>query len=631
MFQRRNRSGIFAVLAFVAVLHLASAAWGQIEERGQFEVTGNVGAGYSSTSTNAVSESGPAVMGNADVAGYYRDPRILYYNVDPFYGAGSSYASQSEVGNRGKGLGASAVALSSSAYPFMVDYSLLSQDAPAVGSSTGNVLASQSTSFFTQNLGVNGGLFLRHLPSFSYGYSTGETRTDYSQVGNSDQKQSYWSCGTTYGVFGWQLDAAFARTQSNGTQVNLEQLTGGVTHEHAYSEDLHADASRFLPQSSSVNFTVGRRIWDDTTTTLLQNNSYDYARFSLGSHPVPWLTMRAQGDYNTNATAATIQQLLGGSSSGTVTATVLPVTAANAANGSLMGLAELPYGFTVSQGLTVGSFSTGAGELTGDTLVADTTLDYVRKLPRRGALSAGYSYGYGQTSVESETVTTTDNGFRAGLSYIFPYGILVNGEGHFDTRSELTDAQSSAVASPEHTYGFTLNVSRQITPRLKLSGDAEVNHNTTAYPIHFVNDTKSFGVLAEGQAWRLSTRLLIQSGLSVQVGSGVVYLNEQSLTETPLDTVLSNTSNNQFTVLGTYRPGKKRLSVDGSWTRFSYSSGGAQVEASQMINLFVSYRLRRLRVQAGYFSSKSQLTIANTPGFDQRQYYIGVVRRFRLF
>jgi hypothetical protein len=207
----------------------------------------------------------------------------------------------------------------------------------------------------------------------------------------------------------------------------------------------------------------------------------------------------------------------------------------------------------------------------------------------------------------------------------------VNGEGHFDTRSELTDAQSSTVASPENTYGFTLNVSRQMTPRLKLSGDLEVNHNSTAYPIHFVNDTQSFGVLAEGQAWRLSTRFLIQSGLSVQVGSGVVYLNEQSLTETPLNTVLSNTSNTQVTVLGTYRPGKKRLSVDGSWTRFSYSSLGAQVEASQMINLFVSYHLRRLRVQAGYFTSKSQLTIANTPGFDQKQYYIEVVRRFRLF
>jgi len=36
-------------------------------------------------------------------------------------------------------------------------------------------------------------------------------------------------------------------------------------------------------------------------------------------------------------------------------------------------------------------------------------------------------------------------------------------------------------------------------------------------------------------------------------------------------------------------------------------------------------------VQAGYFSSKSQLTIANTPGFNQRQYYVEVVRRFRLF
>jgi hypothetical protein len=96
--------------------------------------------------------------------------------------------------------------------------------------------------------------------------------------------------------------------------------------------------------------------------------------------------------------------------------------------------------------------------------------------------------------------------------------------------------------------------------------------------------------------------------------------------------VLSINSSLQTAFSGSYRPGRKRLGVTGTWTRFGYDKTGLRVTDATLLNATVSYRLRRLVLQAGYSSSNSRAYLSSaSSAFRRREIYFEVIRRFSLF
>jgi hypothetical protein len=164
---------------------------------------------------------------------------------------------------------------------------------------------------------------------------------------------------------------------------------------------------------------------------------------------------------------------------------------------------------------------------------------------------------------------------------------------------------------------------------IKAAVDFDYNSGVTDYPLYYQSRTKGLGIRVDSPSWQVSVHRGYQDGLALQVGNGLVYVNGQ---QTPLNSVLSMSSNAQTTVMGSYQPGRKRLGIFGTWTTYSYSNRGIHVTDASLYNLVATYRLRLLQLKAGYYQSNAQAyTLQNSSPFQRRQVYIEVIRHFSIF
>lgn len=134
------RSGsILLRISWALMLTLLPAAWAQQVEQAPLSLTGDLGAGYSSEQYQNLSASSGIVSGDADLTGYWRDPRILFFEFTPFGSSGNSVASGIDLANRGNGFTGTATVLGGSFFPVQITYSRLWQQFPGTGS-TSNLL-----------------------------------------------------------------------------------------------------------------------------------------------------------------------------------------------------------------------------------------------------------------------------------------------------------------------------------------------------------------------------------------------------------------------------------------------------------------------------------------------------------
>jgi len=619
-------------IACAVLLTLAPATWAQQEVMAPLNLNGELGAGYSGLQDGGYN-SGPAFHVDADLNGYWRDPRILLFDVSPYGGTGIAWANGSDVSSSGNGFSSSTTLLGGSPFPLSITYSRVWQNFPGV-SSASNVVGGFSTAYSSQDLGVDLGVYLPKFPPVALHYGSGGSSTDLSEgLGNTNESHHTFSATTYYSLLGWRLDTAYSRYWTKASVADLLNLSGPELPESSRSSDLHGRADRSLPLKSTLSLDVGRRSWQDSLIGLQSDNSYDYARAVVGSHPFSQLGLNMNAGYISNATAEEIQQLLGVNG-----ANLAPSPIQNAlTTGRELDYGggaqyQLPKGFSVNGDATGYSFNGSLG-LSGDSVMWDAALNYVYRFRRSGSFNASYAYQHTDTEAGTFTGLTTGRTLRVGFSNMFSGQLQFGANMHFDQRDiESTSVGLGQVDSPEHGWGFTVSAARPLNPIWRLSGDFEINRSMTSFPLQVESNSEGFGLRAESTAFQLSMRRMYQEGLSVQVGNGLIFVGDpQGALLTPLGAALSNTSNVQTILMGTYRPGRKRFSVSGSWSHFGYDNGGRPATDATMIYGLVSYRLRRLRLQAGYASSNSQLYGQNTSNFGRREFYFEMIRNFRIF
>jgi hypothetical protein len=188
-----------------------------------------------------------------------------------------------------------------------------------------------------------------------------------------------------------------------------------------------------------------------------------------------------------------------------------------------------------------------------------------------------------------------------------------------------------SVESPSHGYGVIFNAGRPLATSWRISGDFTLDHRLTEFPLNVTVTSKSFGVRADSSAWELMLRRAYHSGLALQVGNGLVFpSNPEAALQTPLATIMSQSSTVQTMFIGAFRPGRKRLSIAASLTRFGYDIAGVHVTDATLFNAALYYRLRLLTLQTGYRFSDSYLYTRDL-GYHRREVYFAVVRHFRIF
>jgi len=612
---------------------LVSAASGQQQEMAPFSLEGDLGIGYSSLKSGAFHSSSPAVNVNADMNGYWRDPRILLFDFAPIASYGNALASGTDVRNTGDGFTGSTTVLGGSSYPLTVSYSRLWQQFPTY-SSTGNVLSSLSTSVDTNDLSVEWDIHRGKMPPLSLRYGTGGSDTDYSgSLGTSNLTRTLYSASTYYTLRGWYLSGLYSENTVRSSRVNLTDVEGPTQLEINHTEDLHASIqSAKLPLQSTLNMTGGKEKWDDNLSGLQSNNTYYFGRAYTSSHPFRALTLNANAGYDSNAAADEIQQLLGisGTPPSPGQSTFSSGHSTQFGGGAQLALL---HGFSVEGDGTVYSLGSSTQGQNWDTHQWDAVLEYAHKLHRKGAVSASYGYQQSQTDNDAFFYRVRDRILRASFSNTLTHQIQVSATMHYDQRLiENGNNSSASIQSPGDEYGFSVSVGHRLIDVWRLSGDFQLFHSNTQYPVHVETDNKSLNIHLDSPTLRLSVRRTYQSGLAMQVGSGLVFVNNsQNALLTPLSTALSMNSTVQTAIIGSYEPGKKRLSVNGYWTRFGYINQGSQVSNATMFNGVISYRLRLLHLQAGYVLSNSQLVAQGESGLRRQEIYFEVIRHFRWF
>jgi hypothetical protein len=626
----------YKAIAYVAVvaalLGLAPLIWAQAqEEQAPLSLTGNLGLGYGTDQSSGLSRSSPVADADFDLGGYWHDPRILLFHVDPFVSYGNSWASGLDLSNRGKGVNATTTFLGGSPFPLTVSYSRQWQDIPGF-SSTGNVLASLSTSYSYDNLSVDTGVYLAKLPPITIHWGRGGSDTDYAGVsGTARNSFNAFSASTYYSVARWYLSGSYNINHSEFERPDLSSSTGQIEPETSDSRDLHAEAQRRWLWGDFLFF-GGSRKWNDSAAQLQDDSTYNYAHAIGSLHPFSRLNVSFNAGYDGNQVASAIQQLLGVGGTSPGQGPVSPITLSALNSGTLTLGSSAQYlvakGLSFTGDTTIGEYS-GSKGVSGNSLLWDTGLNYVLDVGHLKRLTASYGYQHAENNGSTVNGNSDTISLRAGYSSPLPQKVLFSGNVHLDQRQLESVTASAHTFSPGHDYGFTVSAARPVRGLIKMAVDFDYNSGVTDSPLYFESKTKGLGIRVESPSWQVFVHRGYQDGLGLQVGNGVVFVNGQ---QTPLNSVLSMNSNAQTSVIGSYQPGRKRLGISATWTSFSYYNRGSHVTDASLYNFVATYRLRLLQLKAGFYQSTAQaFTLQNSSPFQRRQMYIEVIRHFSIF
>src|SRR5208282_592898 len=155
------------------------------------------------------------------------------------------------------------------------------------------------------------------------------------------------------------------------------------------------------------------------------------------------------------------------------------------------------------------------------------------------------------------------------------------------SKGTVTD---DGVPYPYHDYGGLATLTRSFSMD-EIAANQPFIYNQSR------SEAASLGVACRGL--NLSGGYQYASGLALQVGTSLIYVTNPGVVSPLLGTpVLSSTSGTNLT--GSYRSRLNRLMVLGYWYRFNYTAEHAPTTDYSLLNLHASYKLRRLRLIAGY-------------------------------
>jgi len=631
---------------------MGETAWAQSEQ--PLNLTGRILFGYASLSQPPYNESGPSATMEGDFSGYWRDPRILEFDVKPVVTLGQAVPG-TESGNALTGGSATALILQGSSFPLTLSYS-------RTGSSLGegyrssatnpsqDVLSGAESKTTTTVFDAHQMLRFNGWPTVSLDYRD----TDYNSAlpeglgGEDDHTLHDFTAHINYKEGGWLFAGRYQRSQYTTTAPDI--LTGTVQNDNGTTSDLGFTVSRMLPLHST--FAVSA---DDTKSNFSidgseTNLSARTANVTLSGQPVDRLSSTLQMQYTSNLQASEVQQALAGAGvPGTSTspaAATTPLTYLAAPYHVLSfnwGAAyRLGHGFTLNGNVGDSYSSPGSGTSTQ----WGAGLAYNRKW-RSGWFSTSYSHSHYSTSVEvlNETSATgTSNTSQGPDTYsVFSQDLSLE-TGAVDLTQSLprqfrlaTSAHVSegtlheeGLPYPYHDYGGLVSLTHPVG-QWTLTGSfslEEIAANEPSIYNQSRSESASFGAAIRGLS--LSGGYQYGSGLALQVGSSLLFVsNPQAVSPVLGIPVLSSTSGTNLN--GSYRSRRGRLIVNGYWYRFNYTTDHLPTTSYDLFNLRASYKLRRLRLIAGFMKQSQVLGLGQSNIYNTNLKYFQIERVFRLY
>ena len=633
---------------------MGGRAWAQEPEQPPLSLTGRILFGYGDLSEGASSESGPSATLETTLSGYWRDPRILQFQVKPMVTLGDTVPG-TEMGNALTGISAVGIILQGSSFPLTLSYSRsgssFGEDYRSSVTNPGqDVLSGAETKVTSSVFAANWLLRFKNFPTVNLNYTDTDFSADLPQAfgGGEGHDVRDFSAHINYNVWGWQLGGRYLHSQVTTTAPDI--LTSGVQTDNGTTSDLGFDASRLLPLHSTLAVNADQTESEFNFDGSETNFTARSANASLTSQPVQRLTTSLQALYTSNLQASEVQQALAGAGvpgiggSPAPASTVSPTyLAAPYTNLSLSGGVGYQLGHGFSLNGAVGESHTSPDS--GTSTLWSAGLGYSHKW-RSGWLSTSYSHSDTSTQVEVVSENATAGAGNTTQSTA-PYSLLfqdtdvdtgtVNLSQYLPDRFQLaTSAQVSkgtikddGIPYPYHDYGGLASLTRPVG-QWTLTGSFLLDEMAANQPLIY-NQSRTEGA-SLGIAYRglnLSAGYQYGSGLALQMGTGLIFVNSPQIINPVLGAAVPS-STSGTTLTGSYRSRKGRLVLQGYWYHFNYTTDHLPGTEFSLINLHGSYKLRRLRLIAGYMKQTQMLGVSPS-GYETRLMYFQVERVFRLY
>jgi hypothetical protein len=464
---------------------------------------GSLAVGYFASSGNVVqSTHSLSVGGEADLRGDYLDPRVINFNISPYYNQSRANSSIRSIFDA-SGVNASTQIFSGSRYPGSISFG---RDWNHEGSFGLPGSVAYKTRGSDQYFNANWSLFQPSFPSLSVSYGLGSSNYEVlgaDTAGNSDSR--VFSLHSGYQLLGFNLMGGysdFKLTQQLPEITSGSEALVGSTDQN----QVQLGISRRFGQRVSLITNLSRNHFTVDFSGAPVQQTYDNAAASLNISPAKGLTVAIGGAYTDNLAGSLLQPAVGDGG------VILPTFGASSHSVDLSAAAT----YTPFHDLSFqGTIDHRAQAFAGLSVTSD---DYT------GGVSYGHSLWGGTASMYASVIRYTANvyseaatGGTGNLSYTRRVGAW---SGNASIRYSR-NAQTALATYTQSGYGYGLNAGRRLG-----SWIWTVSANGSDNRIDSVSNSSSF---AQGYSTGLSAGKLSfngnysrSSGNSIQSITGLI-------------------------------------------------------------------------------------------------------------
>ncbi len=600
-------------------LALAWPAWAQLQVGSEtsMNLNGNISFGYTGDFSNLTgSDHSLNPSGNADLSGYYYNPKFLSFDVMPFYDE-SRTNSNFQSTFRSSGVNATTAIFSGSNFPGSISFNKTFNGSGEFGVPGQANLTTQGDS---QNLAVGWGLHLPDYPTVSLQFLDGDSNTSLfgtNQQANLDSKTLGLRATDT--LEGFILNAGYQYNQTHA--LTPEIIVGEAPVEsNSSGNTFDVGAAHMLPLHGSSSVTFSR---SDISAVESGSSNYtgtiDTVNGSAAMRPRENLEVGVNSQYTNNLTGMLYQSYV-------VSGVVIPAASLNYATNSLdvnthanylVSRLHLTFGFNSDhRDQTV----LGAS-LSADTL--DEMVTYGNDL-LGGFLNA--TAGITQT-FENQTRGSTSQGQFETVSYqrsVRSWNVTGSGSYTRNTQTVLIGYTSSG-------YGFSAGLGRKVSAYSYWSVnavDTKTNYNNIP---NSGSSAQSYSTAFSVRRFSLSGSYAKSDGISILTPTGLVPVTTPTPIATSLQTVAFGGHSYSFGA-GTTPMRGLVLSASYSDARSNTAATGAASEnTTRLLNGMLQYKVRQLWIIGGYQRLQQGFSITGQPPLSDTSFYMGITRWFKFF
>ncbi len=616
----RGSHYLFRRLLLLLFLSLVLVALASGQE-GQRQLTGQFITGYSSFDVSGEHVQGGYAGVNANLAGYWNDPRIFTYNVNPTMVKGFQWAGPM-AGPESNGVSADSTFLGGSHIPFHFFFSRQQIPTPNLPLEGVNF---QGLSRDQQDVGFDWRMNFEHLPLLNVHYSRDDYTAQFPQSvgGNLDSKARTFRLDGVYNIAKWQLNGDFINQDNKAETLGLLSSTGIPLAESIHDRGLDFSASRPLFWNSQLLLAVTSHDLNLDTGTGPIGNSYTSGNAGFSSRPTDRLATNVHIGYVTNYADYARQQIFSGAQNptpGVLSGLDLGYLSAGAA--ATYRLAKGLFasaGYNTLHSLTNSDIVGSAGDT--DTVVGG--LNYSRGL-FGGQLSSGYSISDSRFRFSAGHIESLQHAISGAYARRLPAEIQFNAMGNF-TNSTISNSQTDTVRG----YGGAFDLSRRVGAGWQLRGRVALRQQTYEFPQRNEYDFQQFSLSAISKKIQVTASKMFDSGLAYRYGNGVVVVPgaEPGIPGLP---AFINTHGNSMSLSVMYML-KRNLTLRGSMSRGFRSVDGDNEIYDRVADIRADYQFRKTHFAAGYDKRWQNFTRRQDFSYFGEYFYFELRRDFRLF